>query len=101
MHVHLADILSDPETRGIYDKQGLEGLKRARGGTPAGQGNASKAWDEFKPFNKSNKRTEARSSSAQVADAGLEERPADSYAPLMHQMPLTHQNTHLTFFQNK
>ncbi|KAK9842878.1 hypothetical protein WJX74_003834 [Apatococcus lobatus] len=72
------DVLSDSETRSIYDKQGLEGLKRARGAAAAGPSNASKAWDEFKPFTKSNKRTQARSSSAQVADSGLEERHTDS-----------------------
>ena len=78
LRIVCADILSDPETRSIYDKQGLEGVKRAKGGATAGPSNANKAWDEFKPFTKSNKHTNARSSSAQSADAGLREQPTES-----------------------
>ena len=73
-----ADVLSDPETRAIYDQQGLEGLQRSRSGAAAGPSSASKAWDEFKPFQKDNKRTQARSSSASNSETGAEDRGPDS-----------------------
>lgn len=58
----LTDTLSDPTSRKLYNQFGLEGMKQ-HGGAQAGQGNARDAWDEFKPFKKENKRTQARAAS--------------------------------------
>ena len=42
-------MLSDPDSRRLYDQFGAEGMKR-RAGSGAGAGNASRAWEEFKPY---------------------------------------------------
>ncbi|KAK9804086.1 hypothetical protein WJX73_005526 [Symbiochloris irregularis] len=66
------DVLSDAASREIYDKYGMEGLAR-RGGIDRGKGNASKAWDEFKPHVRENKRTRARGASAAASPAPFRE----------------------------
>lgn len=58
-----ADVLSDEASRALYNKYGLEGMGR-HGDVAGGRGNASKAWDEFKPHKRENKRTRARGASA-------------------------------------
>ena len=47
----------------MYDRLGLEGM-RGHQAASQGRGNASRAWDEFKPFQKENKRTQARAAAA-------------------------------------
>ena len=64
----LTDTLSDPTSRKLYNQFGLEGMKQ-HGGAQAGQGNARDAWDEFKPFKKENKRTQARAASQASSSA--------------------------------
>lgn len=56
-----ADTLSDPQSRGLYDEYGPEGMQRHQGAA-SGRGNAQSAWDEFKPFKKENKHTKAQDS---------------------------------------
>lgn len=70
------DILSDESSRALYDKYGLEGMGRHRG-ADRGTGNASKAWDEFKPHVRDNKHTRARGASAEAASAGSQAPAAD------------------------
>jgi hypothetical protein len=63
-----ADVLSDPESRRLYDIHGDAGM-RGRPGAAGGTGNASAAWDEFQPFVKANKNTRARDASGAAAAA--------------------------------
>lgn len=56
------DVLSDAAARALYDRFGPEGMQ-GRAGAGAGRGNASRAWDEFKPFKRQNKHTQARAAS--------------------------------------
>ena len=53
-----ADVLSDPESRRLYDEYGLD--LATHKGAGSGRGNARQAWDEFKPYKRENKRTRAR-----------------------------------------
>lgn len=72
MYAHVADVLSDEASRELYDKYGLDGLAR-HGGVSGGKGNARKAWDEFKPHKRENKRTRARGASAAASPAPVRE----------------------------
>ena len=63
LHIYAADILSDEGSRALYDRYGLEGMGR-HGDLGGGKGNARKAWDEFKPHKRENKRTRARGAAA-------------------------------------
>ena len=67
----IADVLSDPQSRALYDKHGLEGMRGFQAASQ-GRGNASRAWDEFKPFKKENKRTQARAAAASSSGASAE-----------------------------
>eukprot|EP00884_Botryococcus_braunii_P018573 jgi/Botrbrau1/539/Bobra.0010s0014.1 len=61
------DVLFDNETRALYDKYGEAGLE----GGAAGRGHWSEAWDEFKPFVKKSRRSDARdAASASAAGSG-------------------------------
>ena len=64
-------MLSDEASRALYDKYGLEGMGK-HGGASSGKGNASKAWDEFKPHKRENKRTRARGAAAEASTSGHE-----------------------------
>lgn len=46
----------------MYGADGMEG----RAGAAAGRGNATGAWEEFKPYTRSNKNTKARDASRWV-----------------------------------
>ena len=61
-----ADVLSDESLRKLYDQYGLEGMGR-HGNVNSGKGNANKAWEEFKPHKRENKRTRARDSAAEAS----------------------------------
>lgn len=61
-----ADTLSDPVSRQLYDEYGPEGMQR-HAGAASGQGNAREAWDEFKPFTRTNKHTQARDAAGNTA----------------------------------
>lgn len=78
MHA-VADTLSDPTSRQLYNQFGPEGMKQHLG-AQAGQGNARDAWDEFKPFKKENKRTKARAASQASAavDGDLDTTSSDN-----------------------
>lgn len=56
------DVLSDEKSRRLYDEYGKDGMKGMNDAN-SGQGNASRDWDEFKPFKKENKQTKARDAS--------------------------------------
>eukprot|EP00891_Asterochloris_glomerata_P000287 jgi/Astpho2/287/fgenesh1_pg.00010_%23_49_t len=60
------DTLSDPVSRQLYDEYGPEGMQR-HAGAASGQGNAREAWDEFKPFTRTNKHTQARDAAGNTA----------------------------------
>eukprot|EP00887_Chlorella_sp_A99_P000829 scaffold5.g829.t1 len=61
------DVLSDAQSRRLYDQFGAEGMKR-HSGAAAGTGNASRAWDEFKPTKKKQSgRSRARAAAATAA----------------------------------
>ena len=61
-----ADTLSDPVSRQLYDEYGAEGMQR-HPGAASGRGNAREAWDEFKPFTRTNKHTQARDAAGNTA----------------------------------
>ncbi|KAK9817937.1 hypothetical protein WJX72_004542 [[Myrmecia] bisecta] len=86
------DTLSDSTARALYDQYGLEGM-RTRQGAQAGRGNASRAWDEFKPYKRENKRTKARDASRASAsmDGRTETPEADRVAVMgdVVEYPLT------------
>lgn len=52
------DILSDSQSRALYDAHGLD--MGSMKGAESGRGNARDAWEEFKPFRRENKHTRAR-----------------------------------------
>ncbi len=64
-----ADVLSDAAARALYDELGPERMRGAAGAA-AGAGNARATWDEFKPFQRENKRTRARAAAASASEAG-------------------------------
>lgn len=63
-----ADVLSDATARALYDELGPERM-RMRAGARAGAGNARAAWDEFKPYRREGKRSQARAAAAAAAGA--------------------------------
>ncbi|PSC75282.1 chaperone -like [Micractinium conductrix] len=78
------DVLSDPASRALYNAYGPEGM-RGRDGAGAGRGNSSRAWDEFKPFKRQNKRTQARDAStasyASSVDASMDASGSEDGGP--------------------
>ncbi|KAL6772176.1 hypothetical protein ACKKBG_A29235 [Auxenochlorella protothecoides x Auxenochlorella symbiontica] len=58
------EVLYDEELRRSYDREGPRGVEAAvrsrASGAGVGTGEARRAWDEFKPFRKENRRTQAR-----------------------------------------
>ena len=64
-----ADTLSDPVSRQLYDQYGPDGMQQ-HPGAASGRGNAREAWDEFKPFTRTNKHTQARDAAGSTAGVG-------------------------------
>ena len=60
-------MLSDPQSRRLYDEHGLD--LATHKGAGSGRGNARQAWDEFKPYKRENKRTRARDAGHATAAA--------------------------------
>lgn len=59
------DVLSNPKSRSLYDRFGAEGMESMKD-AHAGDGNADRFWDEFKPFKKENRKTKARTAGMYV-----------------------------------
>lgn len=55
------DVLSNEDSRKLYDRYGAEGMK-GRGGAEAGRGNAVDMWDEFKRSESKSRKRSARAS---------------------------------------
>lgn len=77
-----ADVLSDPETRKVYDEIGMTIINGQT--SVVSKGNARKAWDEFKPYIRQNKHTRARASSqTQSPDQPSAQEPLAEAQPRM------------------
>lgn len=57
------DVLSDANSRSLYDRFGADGME-SKQGAHGGDGNADRFWSEFKPFKKETRKSKAR-------DAGM------------------------------
>ena len=60
-HFESADVLSDADTRRLYNELGMSFNDSP--GSASKRGSARDAWEEFKPFVRQNKHTRARASS--------------------------------------
>ena len=74
--IRVVDVLSDNETRQLYDKEGLNMTDTQHNDSTS---RARDAWDEFKPFIRQNKHTRARASTEDANPDGpnLEQEPED------------------------
>ena len=79
------DVLSNPTSRKLYDTYGVEGMEN-KSGAHAGDGNADRFWDEFKPFEKQSRKTKARNAGMSGRSFAIDAQTSLSFAGNGRQM---------------